>query len=242
MRVLISLFALLLIASFAIAEEPGHACPSDHAANKGFNAFGAFHEVMAPTWHQAYPDKDYAALLAAGPKFDSLFKGIADIEPSMKNSKRKAAFLTHREQFATLVNLYAEAAKAGLQDSCYALMPAVHEAFEQTAAVVVPYSYPELEGAIMTAGIITEQHLPKNNAEGITGSTETLVAKVAALNEKTIPEELKDQQDGLLTEFSMISKISAQMKECCDKNDMENYKKHANELSARLKEVSETYL
>jgi hypothetical protein len=242
MRIWIGLFAVLAAASLVIAEEPGKICPSDHAANKGYDAFGAFHEVMAPTWHKAYPDKDYVSLLAAGPKFDSLFKGIAHIEPSMKNTKRKAAFLTNREEFAHLVRAYAEAAKAGLQDSCYVLMPTLHEAFEQTAAVVVPYSYPELEGAMMTAGIIVEQHVPKNNASGITGSTETLVGKVAVLNEKTIPDELKDQQEALLKEFAVISKLSAQMKECCDKNDMDNYKKHASELSAKLKEVSETYL
>lgn len=242
MRIWISLFAVLVVASLAMAEEPGKICPSDHAANKGYDAFGAFHEVMAPTWHKAYPDKDFAALLAAGPKFDSLFKGIADIEPTMKNTKRKAAFLTHREEFAHLVKAYAEAAKAGLQDSCYVLMPTVHEAFEQTAAVVVPYSYPELEGAMMTTGIIVEQHIPKNNAEGITGSTETLVSKVAVLNEKTIPEELKDQQEALVREFAVINELTTQMKECCDKKDMDNYKKHATELSAKLKEISETYL
>ena len=64
---------------------------------------GAFHEVMAPTWHTAYPAKDFDALVAAGPKFDSLFKGIADIQPTMKSAKRKAAFLTHREKFAQMV-------------------------------------------------------------------------------------------------------------------------------------------
>ena len=62
-------------------------------------------------------------------------------------------------------------------------MPRVHEAFEQTAAMLSPYSYPELEGAMMTAGIILEQHIPKNNMEGITGSTETLVTKAGPQRE-----------------------------------------------------------
>ena len=39
MRIWICLFALLMMASLAIAEEPGHVCPSDHAANQGYSAF-----------------------------------------------------------------------------------------------------------------------------------------------------------------------------------------------------------
>lgn len=242
MRFLICLLALVIMTTLAAAEEPGHACPSDHAASQGFKAFGVFHEVMAPTWHTAYPAKDFDALVAAGPKFDSLFKGIADIQPSMKCVSRKAAFLNHRETFAQLVKAYADAARAGLKDSCYALMPSLHDAFENTASMLSPYSYPELEGAMMTAGIIMEQHVPNNNLEGIVGSTETLVIKLANLNEKTIPAELKNQQEALLKEFQAMAQLAQLMKECCDKQDMENYKKHATDLSGKMKMVSETYL
>lgn len=242
MRIWICLFSLLMVVSLATAEDAGKVCPSDHAANQGFSAFGAFHEVMAPTWHTAYPAKDFDALLAAGPKFDSLFKGIADIQPTMKNAKRKAAFLTHREEFAHMVKDFAGAAKAGLKDSCYVLMPHVHEAFEQTATTLSPYDYPELEAAKTTLGLIVEKHIPANNMEGITGSTETLVTKAMALTETSVPEDLKDQQESLMKEFAVVLKLTAQMKDCCDKKDMDNYKKFATELSAKLAEVSETYL
>ena len=242
MRLFNSIVLLMMFTTLALDEEPGHVCPSDQAAKQGFEAFGAFHEVMAPTWHSAYPAKDLDALVAAGPKFDSLFKGIADIQPTMKSVARKAAFLNHREKFAQLVKDFAGAAKAGLKDSCYVLMPSVHEEFENTAHMLSPFSYPELEGAIMTAGIIVEQHIPNKNMDGIIGSTETLVTKVTALNESTIPAEVKGQQEAMVKELARVYKLAALMKDCCDKKDMENYKIHATELSAKLKEVSETYL
>lgn len=242
MRFWICVLTLVFTSMLALAEEPGHVCPSDHAANQGFKAFGTFHEVMAPTWHTAYPDKDYDALLAAGPKFDSLFKGIADIQPTMKSVSRKAAFLNHRETFAQMVKAYAAAAKAGLKDSCYVLMPELHEAFEMTASALSPYSYPQLEAAIMTSGIIVEQHIPANNMEGITGSTETLVSKLAALNEETVPAEIKDQASALAKEFQAMNLLAQKMKTSCDQKDMAAYKQQATELNAQLKAAADTYL
>ena len=249
---LLILAALLLLAPLtqtvepADEEEPGHGhagCPADRAAELGHNPFEAFHKIMAPTWHTAWPDKDYDALLAAGTKFKEAFSGIAKMEPTFKTKEGKKAFLKARDSFSKIIEMYAAAAKRGDKETVYDLMPQLHDAFEMTASTLLPVSYPEIEAAVITLNLIMETHLPKNNMEGILGSTNTLLSRFESLTDTTtIPDELQEKKKEILTEIAAMKKLAQQMKECCDKNDMEQYKEHAVELDTKLKGFFEKYI
>ncbi len=231
---------MLLAATAVWAAEEG--CPSAKATKAGVSDFEGFHKVIAPAWHHAYPDSNFDALLAAGPEFEKAFVPIAGIEARMKNANRKAAFLLNREQFAGLVKRYAAACKAGQKDSVYAMLPALHEAFEMTAFACLPTSYPEFDGIVVTVNLILNTHLPKDNTEGIVGSTETLVTKAKGLTIESLPEDLRAQEKGIAPEFDAIQKLANQMQECCVKNDMAKYKPLAEELKGKLAAFSEAYL
>jgi len=184
MRIFVLVLALsVLTAGLTLgSDEPaGATCPASRAAEAGFDPFDGFHEVMAPAWHQAWPDSNFAELFAAGPKFQKAFQAVAEMTPRFKSTAREKVFAERRAALGELVQAYAEAAKAEDKDKVYALMPGLHEAFEQAAATLLPVHYPEFEGAVITLNLILETHLPKNNTEGITGSTETLVEKLKAL-------------------------------------------------------------
>jgi hypothetical protein len=249
---LLILVALLLLVSLTQATDPadedlperGHAgCPAHRAAELGHNPFEAFHKIMAPVWHGAWPDKDYDSLLAAGPTLKEAFAAIAKMKPTFKTLDRKKAFLKARDGFSKIIEMYAAAAERGDKETVYDLMPQLHDAFEMTASTLLPVSYPEIEAVVITLNLIMETHLPKNNMEGIVGSTETLVAKFDGLADSTtIPDELKERQMDILTEIAAMNKLALQMKECCDKNDMEHYKEQATELDAKLKAFFDMYI
>ncbi len=234
------LILLLLLSPMLSADEK--TCPAHRAAEMGHNPFEAFHAIMAPTWHGAWPDKDYDALLAAGPKFREAFEAIMKLEPEHKTEARQAAFLKQRKEFGELINEYATAAEKGEKEKVYELMPAVHDAFEATASTLLPVYYPEFEGLVITLNLIRETHLPKDNVEGIVGSTETLVAKADNLNEKNIPEELLEHKKGILTEFAVMKELITKMKDCCDKKEMEQYKEHAAALDKAVQAFIENYI
>ncbi|MEW6050151.1 MAG: hypothetical protein AB1644_03705 [Candidatus Zixiibacteriota bacterium] len=238
MRIIRALLILTLVA----ATVHGQTCPSSKAAKAGISPFETFHVIMHPAWHTAYPAKDYAALVTAAPEFEKAFVAIAELEAKMKNPVRKASFLENREAFASFVKQYAEAAKTGDSLKVYEIMPKLHESFEMTASACLPTPYPELEALTVTTHIIVEKHLPADNTEGITGSTETLVTKVQALTQKSLPESLKTKKGEILPLFTGWGKIAAQLKECCDKKDMTNYKKLVDDLSSQIDGFSEKYL
>jgi len=250
---LLILAALLLLAVTIQAadpepgdESPGHSqagCPADRAAQLGYDPFHTFHKIMAPTWHTAWPDKNYDTLLAAGPKFKEAFASIAKMEPTFKTKDGKKAFLKARDSFSKIIEMYAAAAKRGDKEAVYDLMPQLHDAFEMTASTLLPVSYPEIEAAVITLNLIMETHLPKNNMEGIVQSTETLVDRFVILADTTIiPDVLKEKKKEILTEIAAMKILVLQMKECCDKNDMEHYKEHATELDMKLKGFFEKYI
>ena len=232
-------FALILSTS-ALAQVSN--CPADRAADKGFDPFGEFHHIMAPVWHEAWPAKDYDAMIAAGPQFETAFEKIAAMKPEFKSERRKLKFSQLREEFASLVDKFAEAARRNDKETVYELMPDLHDSFEMTASSLLPVHYPEFEGVIITLNLIRESHLPANNIDGITGSTETLVTKMSVLNEETIPQELSDVKQAVLTDLEAVKKLVTQMKECCDKKDMEKLSQHAEELNNLLSEFAIKYI
>lgn len=236
----LAVVGLLLIPAMVVAQ--GHVCPSEHAANKGYSAFEEFHNVMAPAWHTAYPANDVKALYAAGPEFERLFPKIAEIEAKMHSPFRKAAFLTHREEFAKLVKEFATAAQASDSGAVMTIMPKLHDAFEMTASALAPMPYPQVDGILVTVGLILDQHMPLNNTEGIVGSTATLTEKMASLTPESLPEPLQPQKEEHVKEFAAWKLLAAEMQTCCDKNDMTGYRKAADSLRTKLSAFVEMYL
>lgn len=234
------LLSMLILSMAVFADEK--ACPAKRAADKGFEAIEQFHKVLGPAWHKSWPNKDYDALLAAGPQFAEAFKALAELDLTFKTEKRTAAFTESRNKLKEVLDTYLMACDAGDKEKVYELMPELHDAFEMTASAMLPVHYPQFDGFVITMNLIMETHLPANNTEGIVGSTETLVAKAAELTEETIPEDLADKKDEITAELATIRDLATRLKECCDKNDMETYKLHLDELSARVNEFHTRYI
>jgi hypothetical protein len=236
----LTLIAVLLLIPALMAGE--QTCPANRAAEEGHKAFETFHGIMAPAWHTAWPDKDYDALLAAGPQFKEAFAGIAKLEPKFKTKTRETQFTELRQQFAEIVGEYVKAAEAGDKEKVYNLMPDLHDAFEHTASSLLPVHYPEFEGLVITFNLINETHLPKDNMEGITGSTETLMSKIDSLSEKTIPEELLEHKKEIMVEFATMKDLISKMKECCENKKMDQYKEHAAALEKEINSFIKAYI
>ena len=220
----------------------GQACPADKAAEKGHNAFEEFHHVMAPAWHTAYPEKDYAALLAAGPKFAEVFTVLEVEKPEFSNEYKKARYEKQLAAFKELVTAYAAAAEAGDTSKVYELMPDVHTAFERTASATFPVTYKEFSALTVALGLITDKHLPENNEEGIVGSTDRLVEVAGLLNEETLPQMLVWDSEEVLAELAKMKELVAEMKKCCDEKDMDAYRTHAASLTAEASAFEQKYL
>jgi hypothetical protein len=224
-------------------EQTQESCPAVRAAQLGYEPFEGFHKIMAPIWHQSWPEKDYTALLAAGPQFKEAFSAIAKLEPTFKTEARKKEFLKSRDDFGKIVDMYAAVTEKYDTVAFYEMLPKLHDAFEMTASTLLPVPYPEMEGVAITLKLIMETHLPNNNVEGIVGSTETLLSRFDILTDTTtIPGALKEKQTEIMAEIAAMKMLARQLKECCNKNDMKCYQEHATTLDKKLKDFFEKYI
>jgi hypothetical protein len=217
-------------------------CPADKAAEKEHNPFSTFHEVMAPAWHEAYPARDFVTLLAAGPKFETAFVELKGWDPKLTSEIKKARYSGELTKFGELVTVYAEKAKAGDTEAVYAMLPDVHTAFERAASALVPVTYKEFDALVVALDLIKTKHLPEENQEGIVGSTERLVEVAGLLNEETLPHMLIWSSEEVLAEMAKMQTIVAEMKKCCDANDMTKYREQADLLETEAKTFQEKFL
>jgi hypothetical protein len=232
----------IMLLAVAASGSDETSCPAHKAQEQGLTPFGAFHEVMAPAWHKAWPDKDFAALFAAGPQFQERFKAIAELQLASGNPELLKAFAAHREAFGQLVAKYAEAAVRMDSAAVYEIMPNLHDEFELSASHAMPIAYKEVDGMRITVGIIHSTHLPNKNTTGLVGSAETLVAQAGALTLESLPAPLVAHKDSILAAFTAIKTTVSQLKACCDKNDWDGYTSHAAVLQEALKAFSAAYL
>ncbi|MDH3889995.1 MAG: hypothetical protein OEV49_02840 [candidate division Zixibacteria bacterium] len=224
---------LMLAAPIASAQE---GCSADQAAASGYVSFGDFHNIMAPAWHTAWPAKDYAALIAAGPKFTEQFKAIAQMNPEQVSPTRRPSFIEQRQLFAELVEKYANACRQSDSEQVYKLMPDLHTAFEATAATLLPVSYPEFDGLMVTIDLIVQHHLPDRNIEGLVASTETLRTKMEHLIAAELPEALEADEEKLRPALEMLWHLVLHMLQAMYQDDIHEYIIYATELKTQADE------
>lgn len=234
--VIVTIFVL-----FAVGARAQEGYPADSAATAGFVPFETFHHIMAPAWHQAWPKKDYEALLAAGPRFAEAFVAIEQLKPQFTTETQQQAFIKHRKRFAELVEQYAEACQRADSALVYRLMPDLHDAFEATAATLLPVSFPEFEGLVITLDIIVGTHLPDNNVEGLVGSTETLLAKMENLIVAPLPTELEAAEDQIKPKLEMMRHLVLHMLEALYQSNIKEYIIYATELKTQTNEFESLY-
>lgn len=88
----------------------------------------AFHDVMHPLWHEAYPDKDVEAIKAAIPKLSVRAKLIVATAESTEPSK-----LTDARSLLEKTELLTEAGKADDELAVLEALRITHDAYEKLA-------------------------------------------------------------------------------------------------------------
>lgn len=228
----VSLVIIMALAAPLGAQE--ETCPGNRVGSLGFTPFEEFHAVMAPAWHHAWPEEDYRALFSAGSEFSDRFKKIAFLKPEFKTDARREAFLEHRREFAQLVRDYHEACRSKDSAAVMEIMPELHDAFEGTAATLLPVHYPEFEGFVVTLNLIIETHLPRNNREGLTGSTETLIRKAEVLSSETVPAELSEASEEVVKRQETFRELSHRLSQALADDDMDAFKTTLSQLEQEV--------
>jgi hypothetical protein len=189
---------LLLPLAIILLAVPVFATTVDAETEARVPALTAFHEVVYPLWHEAWPKKDVDALVAFRPNVESGVDAIAKAElPGILRDKKA----TWEKAVARLKAISGEySAAAGKKDgpALLAAAESLHSQFESMVRIVRPV-LKELEAFHGTLYVLYHRQLDPFALDAVSQSVRTLKEKMGPLAAAALPERLKAKEAAYLS-------------------------------------------
>ena len=150
----------------------------------------AFHEVIYPTWHTAYPEKDYAALRNYAPEVKSGAEKIYAAKLPGILHERQAKWDQGVAELKKTVDAYLAAA-AGTDDA--ALLAAaenLHSRYEMLVRIIRPV-LKEVDEFHKVLYVVYHKYLPAKDYAKIKEAAADLTARAGAITKATLPKRLE---------------------------------------------------
>jgi len=154
----------------------------------------AFHTIIAPMWHKAYPAKDIAALKALVPKIkDNMVKINAAKLPGILREKVEA-WKNELVKFNIAADNYYKASEGEDVDALLLAAEKLHSAYEGMNRAIRPY-VKEMDTFHMSLYVIYHKHLVEKNYSEIVKVIDQLILEADAVvkyPKEKLEKRLKD--------------------------------------------------
>jgi hypothetical protein len=156
-------------------------------------ALHEFHEVVRTIWHDAWPNRDAAALRALLPDVRTGADAVAQAELPGILRDRKPAWDAGVKELQARVSTYAAAAEGTDDQALLDAAEALHAQFEQLVRIVRP-ALKELDAFHVVLYQLYHYDMPSKDLAAIRATVAKLKEPMEALNRATLPERRKDLQ------------------------------------------------
>ena len=170
--------------------------PQEHADKNTISIIpevAAFHEVIVPIWHKAYPAKDFAALRTAGGDVKRLAEPILSValpgilrEKADKWNQAKEFFQKSYQEYMVAV--------AGTDDQ--RLLKAaeeLHRGYEGMVRVMVPV-LKEMDAFHRTLYVAYHTDVPGKDGKALKGKVATLAAESESILKAALPKWMEGKE------------------------------------------------
>jgi hypothetical protein len=185
----VALSALTLILSApALAGAPAQEAESSVAE------LAAFHEVIYPIWHTAYPDKDYAALRKFAPEVKSGAEKIYAAKLPGILRDRQAKWDQGVAELRKSVDAYLAAASGSNDEALLGAAEAFHARYEMLGRAIRP-ALKEVDDYHKVLYVIYHKYLPAQDYGRIKAVSGDLAAKAEAITKAALPKRLEPRTE-----------------------------------------------
>lgn len=150
----------------------------------------AFHEIIYPIWHTAYPDKDYKALRSYVAKINELAAKVYGAKLPGILREKELKWMDGVAQFKKAVDEYNAAASGKDDQALLAAAEALHAKYESLVRTLSPI-LKEMDSFHQALYVVYHQYLPSKEYDKIRGASADLVAKAEAVGKATLPKRLE---------------------------------------------------
>ena len=200
----------------------------------------AFHDVIMPMWHTAYPNKDYAALREM---VKDVQGGVAKIAgarlPGILRDK-ETVWAKGVADLKAASDAYLKAA-AGKDDA--ALLTAaetLHTRYESLVRLVRPV-LKEMEDFHKVLYVVNHKYLPEKQWDAICAASLDLVAKSEAIAKATLPARLQSKADAFGKASGGLVADAKQLGGICSARDQAAIEKAVDALHLRYQGLEKVF-
>ncbi len=181
----------ILIALWLVAAAPA-AIPQETESN--VPELEAFHEIIYPIWHTAYPEKDIAALKGYVPEIDRLAAGVYGAKLPGILQDKEAKWQAGLAEFRKSVEAYAAAAKGTDGQALLDAAEALHARYEMLVRTVRPV-LKEMDEFHKVLYVVFHKSLPDKKFGEIRAVSSDLKAKAEALPKAKLSKRMEARND-----------------------------------------------
>ena len=209
--IFIVLFLSLLLGSISLtASGPGQTEETESRVEE----LSAFHEIIYPIWHTAYPEKDYVALREYVPEVNRLAKNLFDAKlPGILRDK-KAKWDEGMEQLKKTVEDYNKAAAAKDDQALLDAAEALHAKFEMMVRLIRPV-LKEIDEFHKVLYVVYHKYLPNKEYANIRSVSDDMIVKAEAITQASLPKRLEGKSEEFSAAAKDLLEASKKLKATC---------------------------
>jgi len=231
------IFFIVLVLSFgALAQEKAPTAETESSVPE----LAAFHDVIYPIWHTAYPEKDYQALKGFVPEINKLAEKVfaAELPGILRDKKAK-----WDEGLAELKNAVGDYNKAAAGSDNAALLTAaevLHTKYEMLVRTIRPV-LKEVDEFHKVLYVVYHRYLPDKKIEEIKAASQDLKSKAEAIPQATLSKRLEPKKEQFLAAAADLVTAATGLVEVCRGNDGPAIEKSVLKLHAKYQALEKVF-
>ena len=226
----LGLVALLGAAVPAIAQETESAVPE----------LAAFHEVIYPIWHTAYPDKDVAMLKSLVPQVNDLAaKVFAAKLPGILRDKQ-AKYDAGLAEFRKSVEAYNAAAKGADDKAMLDAAELLHAKYEALVRAINPV-LKEMDEFHKALYVVYHKDLPDKNWDNVRAAAPGLKVKAEAVTQAKLSTRLQAKAEKFNAAAADLVKAATVLADLGPKADGAALEQAVLELHSRYQDLEKVF-
>ena len=233
-KTLIFLTLILTLLSSALADTKNTPQKEIGMKKPTLEGLEEFHEVLAPIWHKAYPDKDFKAIREAVPGFQEKMELILRAELPGFYRERNKEFEGKRGILARSVEELENKANGDDNQALLVATENLHTAFARLAFFFAP-RVRELEEFHLILYPLWHKALPDKSFQTIRDSAPVLQEKMDALMKANLPDNSKGIEPNFIEKRNILKKSVSELIKACDS-------KNNKKLEEKLVKMHKAYM
>jgi hypothetical protein len=200
----------------------------------------AFHDIIYPIWHTAYPDKDYTALRDYAAEVQSLADKVLEAKlPGILRDKQ-AKWEAGLAEFKKAVEDYAAAASTGTDEAIWNAAEILHARYEMLVRLIRPV-LKEVDDFHRELYVLYHKHLPARDLAAIQATVPALADKAEALKQAVLPKRLESRQEAFRQAVAAVQEAVKALGQVCEGAVQSDIETAVNRLHARYQALEKVF-